>query len=112
MPRNFSGWGWFDAADFETDVANDGPFDEESLARVFAKTFQGRNGAGVLTHLKRITLERSQGPHATDAMLRHLEGQRQLVSYILSLVERGGGRPVVSKGEASLSEPSMENDDD
>lgn len=112
MPRDFSGWGWFDLANFETEVRLGGQLDEESLARTFAKTFQGRNGACVLAHLRRITLERSQGPDATDAMLRHLEGQRQLVSYVLSLVERGGGRPVVTKGEMSSSEPLMENNDE
>lgn len=112
MPRNFSGWGWFEAARFDTDPEVDGPPCEETLARAFAKTFQSRNGSCVLAHLKRITLERSQGPNATDAMLRHLEGQRQLVSYILSLVERGGGRPVVATSETRSSDPSTENNDD
>ena len=43
----------------------------------------------VLGFLKAMTLERAVGPEASDAALRHLEGQRQLVTTILALVARG-----------------------
>ena len=42
-----------------------------------------------LEHLRRIILERRLAPHASDAELRHLEGQRYAVAYIIALVERG-----------------------
>jgi hypothetical protein len=43
----------------------------------------------VLDHLKRVILERRLPPNASDAELRHLEGQRHAVAYILAMVERG-----------------------
>jgi hypothetical protein len=43
----------------------------------------------VLEHLRRVILERRLAPHASDAELRHLEGQRYAVAYIAALVERG-----------------------
>ncbi|MBF0269350.1 MAG: hypothetical protein HQL44_12245 [Alphaproteobacteria bacterium] len=59
------------------------------LARTFARTFRGDDGARALAHLKAVTLERHLGPESSIAQLRHLEGQRHLVNHILSLVRRG-----------------------
>jgi hypothetical protein len=43
----------------------------------------------VLEHLRRVVLDRRLAPHASDAELRHLEGQRYAVAYIVAMVERG-----------------------
>ena len=55
----------------------------------FARTFGTPDGRAVLSHLRKITIERVLGPNATDAELRTLEGQRALVHQIEQLSERG-----------------------
>ncbi|MBI1986646.1 MAG: hypothetical protein HYS64_08355 [Rhodospirillales bacterium] len=75
------GWAWFDRGD--------APEADRALGEAFARCFRDHDGEAVLDHLRAATLERALGPGATDAQLRHLEGQRQLVSHIINLVERG-----------------------
>jgi hypothetical protein len=78
-----NGWEWF----AETKI--DQPVGDIELARIFAKSFGGRDGDRALAHLKSLTLDRYLGPEASDSQLRHLEGQRHLVNTILALVARG-----------------------
>ena len=78
------GWAWFEAG--HTDRGAD---DEAELCRRFAKCFAGADGDLLLEHLRRLTLDRRCPPSATDAELRHLEGQRFAVAYIVQMVERG-----------------------
>jgi hypothetical protein len=80
------GWAWFahDAAPVE-----DNP-DELELCRAFARCFAGVDGRLVLEHLRGTVLERRLPPTASDAELRHLEGQRYAVANIVGMVERGG----------------------
>lgn len=59
------------------------------IARAFARCFASVEGEFALRHLDEMTLRRALGPEASEAMLRHLEGQRQLVAYIHALVARG-----------------------
>lgn len=66
------------------------PYDTRQMSdgeirEAFAKCFAKREGAIVLSYLKRLTLERYLGPDCTADELRHLEGQRHLVSRILTL---------------------------
>lgn len=63
--------------------------DQRSLAVDAARIFAGDAGARVLAHLRRLTRDRVLGPEASDALLRHVEGQRALVLHIESLIERG-----------------------
>jgi hypothetical protein len=63
--------------------------DPAEIARAFARCFGGRDGAVVLAQLRRLTRERALGPEASEAALRHLEGQRQLVAQIEGFVARG-----------------------
>lgn len=79
------GWSWLEP------VAPPPPGDDErlQLARAFARVFSGSEGEWVLGHLKALTLDRCLGPEASDGALRALEGQRQLVLHVLSLVARG-----------------------
>jgi len=62
---------------------------DPELAKATARCFRGQDGERVLQHLRSITLLRALGPQSSDNMLRHIEGQRQLVTYIGGLIERG-----------------------
>ncbi len=55
----------------------------------FARCFATAAGAAVISHLRKITIERVLGPGATDAELRGLEAQRALVHQIENMIERG-----------------------
>lgn len=55
----------------------------------YARCFGTPAGANVLSHLRRITIERVLGATATDAELRGLEAQRALVHQIENLISRG-----------------------
>lgn len=66
--------------------------DESDLPASFARCFTSDDGRRVLIHLRRVTLDRSLGPRASDAQLRHLEGQRCLVSLIIKLTAQGAAR--------------------
>jgi hypothetical protein len=81
-----AGWAWFAAHDAAPADAGQG---ERELCRAFGHCFAGADGRMVLDHLKRAILERRLPPNASDAELRHLEGQRHAVAYILAMVERG-----------------------
>lgn len=83
------GWQWFDAlrAAEEGDAA-----EEPGLAIAFARCFSTVEGRRVLQQLRAWTLERTLGPSASDAHLRCLEGQRQLVAHILMLIAQGAQR--------------------
>lgn len=80
-----AGWAWFDAGD----VAGDQ--DASEIAGIFARCFAGGDGERALDHLRRAYLERRLPPAASDAELRHLEGQRSVVAQLIALVERGRG---------------------
>ena len=59
------------------------------LARSAARVFRGEDGTLLLTHLRALTLDRHLGPEASDAALRHLEGQRALVAHLERLITEG-----------------------
>ncbi len=71
------------------DPADPVPSPESDLACAYARCFGGSEGARVLGDLRGRTLDRALGPAASDAELRHLEGQRALVVRILALTARG-----------------------
>lgn len=84
MTNDRVGWGWFESAarHAETDGGGD-------IAIAFARCFRGADGERALAYLKSLTVDRVLGPGASDAVLRHLEGQRALVVHLIGLVERG-----------------------
>lgn len=85
--RQDPGWGWFDP---NTDpLPAETLENDRALALAAARCFRGADGERVLAYLRAITLERALGPGAPDTLLRHLEGQRQLVAHIAMLVSRG-----------------------
>lgn len=90
MPSNDAdaqGWDWFDPHPGAFDDASV-EADESTLATLADECFSTPAGARVLRHLRLITLGRALPPTASDGILRHLEGQRFLVHYLLSLVRR------------------------
>ena len=77
------GWTWFDPAPAAGD-------DQRlALGRLFARLFAGADGDQALAYLASLTTARCLGPEASDAALRMLEGQRQLVLHLQSLIQRG-----------------------
>lgn len=67
------------------------PAEPRELQFAFVRTFMrtGTDGQSVLDHLQRLTIGRALPATATDAELRHLEGQRDLVIHILNQIARG-----------------------
>ncbi len=59
------------------------------IEKNYARAFATHDGAMVLEHLRKITIERTLGPNASDAELRTLEGQRSLVHQIETMISRG-----------------------
>lgn len=88
MAETASGWSWLDHA---TGATDGDPRPDADLARAFAACFRGGDGERVLSFLRAATLERALGPEASEAQLRHLEGQRQLVMIMTVLIRRGRG---------------------
>ncbi len=60
-----------------------------SVARACARLFATPDGRLLLEHLRRTLLDRALGPEASDALLRHREGQRALLLTLESLAARG-----------------------
>lgn len=52
------------------------------LEKNFVRAFNSPSGRVVLEHLRKITIERTLGPNASDAELRWTEAQRALVHQI------------------------------
>jgi hypothetical protein len=83
--NNDPGWSWFEKA---MDHTEDLQVQEDMPTR-FARCFSGEDGEAALSHLAEMTLARPLGANAHNGILRHLEGQRYLVSYIMGLVRQG-----------------------
>lgn len=78
------GWAWL-----EPPAAGAKDPAEMELCRAFARCFSGTDGQLVMEHLERIILDRRAAPTASDAELRHLEGQRHAIAYVATMVKRG-----------------------
>lgn len=87
------GWSWFERPaseqDVRMDVADGLPDADRDLRVAYARCFSGPDGEKVLAHLRALTLERAFGPDTPAQTLRHIEGQRQLVAYIIAQCRRG-----------------------
>jgi hypothetical protein len=86
-------WGWFDTASGSAPASYALAFDKNQLATIITRFFRSSEGAYLLDYLRAITVERTLGPDASDNLLRHLEGQRQLVSMLINLADRGSNEP-------------------
>ena len=63
--------------------------DDQIISRNINSVFKTPNGSAVLKYLRSITIESVQGPNASDAELRHFEGQRYLVGLIERRINHG-----------------------
>lgn len=59
------------------------------IAHLFNRLFSTADGKKVIDHLKRRTFFQVVPPSETPDVLRDMEGQRRLLFYILTLIERG-----------------------
>ncbi len=106
---DFDGWGWFqpDLADAPDPDASEALVARDELPGIAARCFRRSDGKRLLMHLRQITVERGLAPGASEAVLRHLEGQRQLVKYLEALVADGrAGRagPTVQTAQQNYSQ--------
>ena len=63
--------------------------DDQIISKNIDSIFKTPTGKEVLKYLRSITIESVQGPNASDAELRHLEGQRYLVGLIERRINHG-----------------------
>ena len=72
--------------------------EDQRISKDIKSLFSTPNGKQVVKYLRSSTIESVQGPHATDAELRHLEGQRYLVGLISRRIDHAER---ISKNERS-----------
>lgn len=91
MPKHepSEGWDWFNAGAAP-------PSALDHVCRSAAACLSTVHGRVLLHHLQRCFLDRRIAPAASDAELRHAEGQRSAVAHLLQLVERGRAAPTGS----------------
>ena len=87
MTKDLSGWEWMDNPDEQAEIGEH--INDVDLIKSAARCFSDHDGQRLLDYLFAITRNRSLGPDATDAELRHLEGQRHLVAHIHQLINKG-----------------------
>ncbi|MCP5364901.1 MAG: hypothetical protein H6905_06715 [Hyphomicrobiales bacterium] len=89
MDQESNGWEGLNIAT-EQEQRLDGLISSRAeVAQAFARCFATSPGRLVLDHLRAITIERNLGPNTSEALLRHAEGQRQLVLHIMTLITKG-----------------------
>lgn len=93
------GWAWLETAPVGAGASSE-------LCRAAAASLGTPGGRAVLRHLRQSFLDRRLAPTATDAELRHVEGQRSVVAHLLRLVERGRDGVPVPDGIVHEQEPS------
>lgn len=70
------------ASSYCVDGLSRSPEQERQLNEAVSIAFSGKVGETVLDYLKSITINMVSGPHVSNDQLRHLEGQRFIVSII------------------------------
>jgi len=60
----------------------------QEIEKQYARVFQTPSGKAVLQHMRKITIERTLGPNATDAELRWAEANRAFVHQIEMMIAR------------------------
>jgi hypothetical protein len=76
---SLAGWSWLEAA------AEDGDATPTDLCRAAAACLGSPDERLLVRHLRRLFLDRRLPPTASNAELRHLEGQRAAVDHLLRL---------------------------
>jgi hypothetical protein len=68
---------------------DDGAERRREAARSYLRTFTTNDGDAVLAELRKLFLDKEAPPECSDAALRHLEGQRSVVRFILRKIDEG-----------------------
>lgn len=63
--------------------------EKRDIEKLFARCFSQEDGKKVLAYLHYITFCRAASASMSEAELRHMEGQRTLLSTILRLIDLG-----------------------
>lgn len=71
------------------DVSYISRIEQKNMKRVFARAFSTEDGKKALAYLQYITFYRGFGAEVSNDFLRHVEGQRSIVSTILKFVDQG-----------------------
>lgn len=58
----------------------------QEIEKQYARTFNTPSGRAVLQHMRKITIERTLGPNATDNELRWHEATRAFVHQIETMI--------------------------
>jgi hypothetical protein len=95
-PEPLAGWAWLEAPGEAREPSSD-------LCRAAASCLGTADGRLLLRHLQRAFLDRRLPPSASDAELRHLEGQRSVAAHLMLLAERGRAAPPATP--ANLADP-------
>jgi hypothetical protein len=85
MPMADPGWPWAGGAETPPPA---------NLEQACARLFASPDGQLLLAHLRRQTQAVALGPEASEARLRHLEGQRAMVLSLEALARRGARNPL------------------
>ena len=97
-------WPQLQPADAFGLLGEDHAADGEDAAAAFARCFATADGQRVLAELRRVAFGRMFGPEASEAALRHAEGQKQLLAFILSCIRRGGrDRTAINRRPGALA---------
>jgi hypothetical protein len=90
-----AGWPWNDTDDARASGRD--------LGEIYRSCFASPAGQLVLDHLRKVFLLRRVAPSASDAELRHVEGQRTAVAWILAMAgsgdspDQGPNRPATER---------------
>ena len=82
-PPSPDGWAWFAAGPAAGEP-------DDTLTNAAVACFAGRQGELLLRHLDHVFLQRRVPPSASDAVLRHVEGQRSAIAYLIRLARPRG----------------------
>lgn len=89
MQDNPGGWHWFDNLSSDAPAANGNISEQRELAVAAARCLSEPEGTRVMKHLKQMTRERLLSADCSNRVLRHLEGQRFVVTFLETLIQRG-----------------------
>jgi hypothetical protein len=95
-PEPLDGWAWLEGPGGPGEPAPE-------FCRAAAACLGTTDGRLLLRHLHRAFLDRRLPPSASDAELRHLEGQRSVAAHLMLLAERGRAAPPTPP--ANLADP-------
>ena len=65
---------------------------EDDLNKLLMRVFRGPDGEAALKYLRSITINYINGPGVNADVLKHMEGQRFIVSMVEKRIEQGSSK--------------------